>query len=335
MVNLGIIGATTWGTTLATINSSNDNNKTTLFARTKEEATNLTTNGFSMKHLSKLALPKKIHVSYIKNSTLKESDILILAVPSESFRENIKSIASNINDKAILISASKGLEIQSGKRMTEIMSEELPHINKNRICALSGPNLAGEIIMGLPSSSVIACESTKTALFVQNTLTSHLFRIYTNNDLVGVEIAGAFKNIIAIAAGISDGLKLGNNAKSSIITRGLAEMARFGEALGANKSTFAGLSGMGDLIATCSSNMSRNYQAGELLATGKTASEIIASSNNIIEGISTTKSIMNISKLQNVELPLAKSVFDVLFNDLTPLEGVKNLMERDQTSETH
>ena len=219
--------------------------------------------------------------------------------------------------------------------MTEIISEEVPGINENQICALSGPNLAGEILQGLPSSSVIACKNIQTAKQVQSVLTSPLFRVYTNDDLVGVEIAGAFKNVIAIAAGISDGLKLGNNAKSSIITRGLAEMARLGQTLGAHKATFAGLSGMGDLIATCSSNMSRNYRAGELLAKGEKTSEIIASSKNVIEGINTSKSIIHLAKSQNVELPLAKSVFDILFNDLTPLKGVENLMERDQTSENN
>ena len=334
MVNLGIIGTTTWGTTLAIINSCKDH-KTTLFARTKHESDELIDKKTNPNNISEFCLPEKLNISHIGNSQLHELDILILAVPSESFRNNIKSIASNINKKTVLVSASKGLEIESGKRMTEIISDELYGINENQICTLSGPNLAGEILQGLPSSSVIACKNIQTAKRVQNVLTSPLFRVYTNNDLVGVEIAGAFKNVIAIAAGISDGLKLGNNAKSAIITRGLAEMARLGQTLGAHKATFAGLSGMGDLIATCSSNMSRNYQAGELLANGKTTTEIIASSKNVIEGINTSKSVMHLAKSQNVDLPLAKSVFDILFNDLTPLKGVKNLMERQQTSENN
>jgi len=323
MANLGIIGTTTWGTTLATISASKDH-KVTLFARTKYESDEMVQFNSNPDRIPYHKFPTNLNIDHIGSPELYESEILILAVPSESFRKNICEISNNINKNAIIISASKGLEIQSGKRMSEIISDELPSINKNQICALSGPNLAGEILAGLPSSSVIACENIKTAKYVQNILNSPLFRVYTNDDLIGV----------AIAAGISDGLKLGNNAKSAIITRGLAEMGRLGETLGARKSTFAGLSGMGDLIATCSSNMSRNYRAGEMIAQGQKTSSIIGTSKNVIEGIITTKSIMNISSSQNVELPLAKSVFDVLFNDLSPLEGVKNLMKREQTSET-
>tara|TARA_Y100000996_G_scaffold42369_1_gene29361 strand:+ start:13028 stop:14032 length:1005 start_codon:yes stop_codon:yes gene_type:complete len=334
MANLGIIGSTTWGTTLAIINASKDH-KVTLFARTKHESDEMVKFNSNPNRIPNHNFPESLNIDYIGGSGLYESEILILAVPSESFRKNICAISNNINKNAIIISASKGLEIQSGKRMSEIISDELPSINKNQICALSGPNLAGEILAGLPSSSVIACKNIKTAKYVQNILNSSLFRVYTNDDLIGVEIAGAFKNVIAIAAGISDGLKLGNNAKSAIITRGLAEMGRLGETLGARKSTFAGLSGMGDLIATCSSNMSRNYRAGEMIAQGQKTSNIIDTSKNVIEGIITTKSIMDISSSQNVELPLAKSVFDVLFNDLSPLEGVKNLMKREQTSEIY
>ena len=334
MVNLGIIGTTTWGTTLAILNSHKPH-KVTLFTRTKKESNDLSRQRSNASRTPDSKFPENLQVDHIGSSKLYDSEILILAVPSESFRENLRKISHNINEKTIIISASKGLEIQSGKRMSEIIFDELPNITENQICALSGPNLAGEILSGLPSSSVIACKNIKTAEYIQNILNSSLFRVYTNDDLTGVEIAGAFKNVIAIAAGISDGLKLGDNSKSAIITRGLAEMARLGKTLGARQSTFAGLSGMGDLIATCSSNMSRNYRAGEMLAKGISTSKITSNSKNVIEGIVTTKSIMDISQSQNVELPLAASVFEILFNNMSPLEGVKSLMEREQTSEIY
>ena len=334
MVNLGIIGTTTWGTTLAILNS-HKHHEVTLFTRTKKESNDLSRQRSNASRTPDSKFPEKLQVDHIGSSKLYDSEILILAVPSESFRENLRKISHNINEKTIIISASKGLEIQSGKRMSEIIFDELPNITENQICALSGPNLAGEILSGLPSSSVIACKNIKTAEYIQNILNSSLFRVYTNDDLTGVEIAGAFKNVIAIAAGISDGLKLGDNAKSAIITRGLAEMARLGKTLGAHQSTFAGLSGMGDLIATCSSNMSRNYRAGKMLAKGISTSEITNNSKNVIEGIVTTKSIMDISQSQKVELPLAASVFEILFNNMSPLEGVKSLMKREQTSEIY
>ena len=216
---------------------------------------------------------------------------------------------------------------------SEILCEEVSHHSNNSVCTLSGQTLANEIIMGKPSSTVIACTQPSVSRKVQSILKTDNLRIYTNRDVIGVEISGAVKNTIAIAAGISDGLELGNNAKASLITRGLSEITRLGTALGADQNTFYGLSGIGDLIATCSSPLSRNNQVGRMLAKGKRITEIIVHMDNVAEGIDTTKAIVKISKQKNLEMPIAEAVNQVITGDLRADEAVKNLMLRDSKSE--
>ena len=198
---------------------------------------------------------------------------------------------------------------------------------------MSGPNLAKEILAGKPSSTVIASTDRTTATYAQTHLNSSNLRVYTNRDVIGVELAGALKNVVAIAAGISDGLGFGDNAKASIITRGLAEISRLGVSLGADPATFAGLAGMGDVIATCSSNLSRNNSLGRMLASGMSLNDITSSMENIAEGIGTTQEIVQMAKPMNIDIPLTKSVYSVLFDGVAPLEAVANLMGRSPTSE--
>ena len=259
--------------------------------------------------------------------------MLLIAVPSQTLRQNIRAISTYIPDSTIIVSASKGLEASSGMRMSEIIKEEIPTLSSDNVCALSGPNLSNEILAGKPSSSVIASNNESTAQYAQSLLNCSHLRLYTNVDLVGVEICGALKNITAIAAGICDGLDLGDNAKASIITRGLAEMARFGNSLGAETSTFSGLAGMGDLIATCSSGLSRNNQVGRMLAKNIPLDKIRKNMDNVAEGIETTKAVVTISSKLNIDLPIINAVSKILFDEMSVENATKELMARMLTSE--
>ena len=218
--------------------------------------------------------------------------------------------------------------------MTEIIKEEIPNLSPDNICVLSGPNLSNEILAGKPSSSVICSINLTTAKSAQSILNCSHLRLYTNTDVIGVEICGALKNITAIAAGICDGLNLGDNAKASIITRGLSEMARFGSAIGAEPSTFSGLAGMGDLIATCSSRLSRNNQVGRMLAKDMPLNQIEKSMDNVAEGIETTKAVVSVANRLNIDLPIAQAVYNILFKNLSVRDAREELMGRTLTSET-
>ena len=330
--SIAVIGTTTWGTTLAMINARMGKN-VTLVARTAKEASALTYAGENSRFLPGIKFPEALKITNQVDTVMSEAQIILIAVPSASFRENLTLIADIIPSHSVVVIATKGLEYSSGKRMSEILCEEVGHHSNNSICTMSGPNLANEIIMGKPSSTVIACTQPSVSRKVQSILKTDNLRIYTNSDVIGVEISGAVKNTIAIAAGISDGLELGNNAKASLITRGLSEITRLGTALGADQNTFYGLSGIGDLIATCSSPLSRNNQVGRMLAKGMRITEIIGHMDNVAEGIDTTKAIVKISKQKNLEMPIAEAVNQVITGDLRADEAVKNLMLRDSKSE--
>ncbi|MEC8891153.1 MAG: NAD(P)H-dependent glycerol-3-phosphate dehydrogenase [Chloroflexota bacterium] len=332
MTNLGIIGTTTWGTTLAIINAR-EGRRSTLLARSSDEAHLLIEDGENRRFVPGISFPEGVSITDSPDQALSDADIVIFAVPSSTLRENARQVAASINPHSVVISAVKGLETGSGKRMTQVLLEELSGVGAARICALSGPNLAGEIVQGKPSSTVVASISELSCKKSQVALNSSHLRVYTNSDLIGVEIAGALKNVTAIAVGISDGLGYGNNAKASLITRGLAEISRLGSSLGAEKMTFSGLAGMGDLIATCSSSLSRNNKVGRMLAEGKTLTNIEKSMDNIAEGIGTTKAVTSMAERLGIHMPLAQSVHNVLFEGMSPRAAVAALMDRTPTSE--
>ena len=335
MVNppISVIGTTTWGTTLAIINAKMGKN-VSLIARTTQEAKQLINAGENPRFLPGYKFPETLRITSQIDKAMFESKVVIVAVPSAKFRETMNSIREHLPIKSIIVIATKGLEHATGKRMSEIVYEEIGQSKKVSVCSMSGPNLAEEIIMGKPSSTVVACEETSIAHEAQSILKTDTIRIYTNSDIVGVEISGAMKNTIAIAAGISDGLELGNNAKASLITRGLSEITRLGIKLGAKNSTFYGLSGVGDLIATCSSQLSRNNQVGRMLAQGMNTDTISATMDNVAEGIDTTKAIMKLCTQENIEMPIAEAVYKVLIGVLSAEDAVKNLMLSESKSET-
>jgi glycerol-3-phosphate dehydrogenase (NAD(P)+) len=254
-------------------------------------------------------------------------------VPAQRMRENVLRVRGYLQEGTIVVSAAKGLEIETTLRMTEVLKEELPPRFHSRLAVLSGPNLAREIIAGLPATTVVASENDEAACFVQSLITTPQFRVYTHSDVIGVELAGALKNIIALGAGISDGLGYGDNAKAAFMTRGLAEIARLGVAAGANLLTFAGLAGIGDLVTTCASSHSRNHYVGEQLAQGRSLAEIQASMRMVAEGVPTTIAALQLARRYTIEMPITEQMYQVLFEGKDPRRAVIDLMTRDVKGE--
>lgn len=330
MARLGIVGSATWGTTLGIMLASKGL-EVSLWCRTEREAEQMRGLGENRRFLRGMSFPPSLRVTSSEEEALHGATMVIFAVPSRSLRENVQRVRDALVDSSpsVIVSACKGLEITSGKRMSQVLMEDLPSNLHSRICALSGPNLAHEIVKGKPSSTVVASNSREAALMAQDLLMSPTFRVYTNDDVIGVELSGALKNIIALGAGISDGLGYGDNAKAAFITRGLAEITRLGVAAGASPMTFAGLAGMGDLIATCSSPLSRNHYVGTELAKGRALDEILLSMGRVAEGVDTTVAALSMAKaLGGVEMPIAQVTYRVLFEGLDPRQAVAELMGR-------
>ncbi len=331
MAQVGVVGTTTWGTTLAII-AARAGVGVALWARTETEAQTIRRDGENRRLLPGVELPPGVAVTASPAEALSEAELVIFAVPSRTMRVNARAVKSAISASTVVVSAAKGLEIDSGKRMSEVLAEELPHAREN-LCALSGPNLAAEIVAGKLSSTVVASASQEAADRVQALLTSPRFRVYTNSDIVGVELGGALKNIVALGAGVCDGIDIGDNAKATFITRGIAEIARLGVAAGADLMTFAGLAGIGDLIATCSSALSRNHHVGEELARGKSLEEIMSSMTQVAEGVDTTRAALRLAASLGVEMPITQVTHDVLFEGLEIRQAIADLMGREPVPE--
>lgn len=332
-MKFAILGTTSWGTTLGIMLAKRGEN-VSLIAQTTEEAERLNREQQNAKYAPGQPFPPSLKATASMEEACKAADMTIIAVPSSRLRENARKIRKSLDPSTILVSAVKGLEAETGKRMSQLLAEELPSAYKERTCALSGPNLSKEILLGLPASTVLACRNTAMATSGQNMLNSSTFRVYTNDDVAGVEFGGALKNIIAIGAGIADGLGMGNNAKASFISRGLAEITRLGVAAGAHPSTFAGLAGLGDLIATCESKLSRNHYLGEQLAKGRKLDEIRSTMINTVEGVDTTRAALVLAKRYKVEMPITQATYKVLFEGLSPQKAMQELMSRSPRPES-
>ena len=327
-----IIGTTTWGTTLGVIMARN-NLPVTILARTPEEAEGLNRHRENRRFLPGVSFPDCLSVNSDPKVAVGEAGLVVLAVPSQRFRQNARWFAEHLAPDATVVSASKGLESSDGKRMSQVLEEELPPANRDGICVLSGPNLAREIAEAKPAATVVAGRNPDRAAYVQDLLMSPAFRVYTSDDVVGVELGGTLKNIFALGAGIADGMGMGQNSKSTLITRGLAEMARLGTAAGAQYLTFAGLAGLGDLVATCYSPLSRNRSTGEQLAMGRTWPEIQERMENVVEGVPTTAAALAMADRLGVEMPITQVTYRILFEDLPPREAIAELMGRPPHSE--
>ena len=322
-----VVGATTWGTTLSLV-MAGEGRPVTLLVRTPEECEALESAGENSRFLPGMVFPASLRVSFDAAKSLSGVLLVFVAVPSDRLRENMRRIAGHLARETVVISAAKGMELPTALRMSEVLAEEIPAELRPLICSLSGPNLAKEIAQGKPSSTVVASESREAAERAQAALLSSSFRVYTSGDLVGVELAGSLKNIVALGAGICDGLEVGENAKAAFITRGLAEIARLGVAAGAQPLTFAGLAGVGDVIATCASRLSRNRYVGEQLGLGRSWTEIRSSMDNVAEGVNATEAALKMASLLGVEMPITEITYRILHEGLSPREAAIELMER-------
>lgn len=332
MAKIGVVGTTSWGTTLAII-TARKGVDVRLWARTEEEATRLRTDGENRRLLPGTPFPQRLQVTASRDEAFGEADLVIVAVPSSSLRANVRGISDSVLESTVVVSAAKGLEVDSARRMSQVLQEELRPSLHGSICALSGPNLASEIIEGKLSSTVVASPNEDAAKHVQTLLTSTRFRVYTNSDIIGVEFGGALKNIIVLGAGICDGLRYGDNAKAAFMTRGLSEITRLSVAAGAEPLTLAGLAGMGDLMATCSSPLSRNHYVGEELARGRNLAEIRAGMKHVAEGVDTTAAAVSLASTLGVEMPIAQATYDILFKNLAIDQAVARLMGREPRPE--
>jgi glycerol-3-phosphate dehydrogenase (NAD(P)+) len=327
MAKVAIIGTTIWGVTLVSIIARKEVTAC-IWARTKEEAQDIISGQPQARHLpNNLQIPKYSTVtSSIKEATEKATAI-IMAVPTQEMRQNIRLVAPHIQRNTLVVSAAKGLEFSTGLRMSEVICQEISPAFRRNVCVLSGPNLAWEILQGLPALTVVAAQNNNKARKIQKLINTTNFCVYTNTDIIGVELGGALKNIIALGAGIIDGLNLGNNTKSALVTRGLTEISAMGVALGASPITFSGLSGLGDLVTTCASTLSRNHYVGVELAKGRSLKDIIDSMDSVAEGVATTKAAWELSEKMGIEMPITEKLYQVLYKGHAPRKAAKELME--------
>lgn len=327
MAKVGVVGTTSWGTTLG-IMLARRGLSVALWARSEAEAATIRKDGQNVRFVPGVEFPPCMSVTASAEEALGDAELAIMAVPSSTLRDNVVRVRDALGASTVVVSATKGLEVGTGKRISQMLEEELTATATAGICALSGPNLAPEIVQGKPSSTVVASKNADAAEKAQQIINSPRFRVYTNDDIIGVELGGALKNIIALGAGICDGLGYGDNAKAAFLTRGLAEIARLGVAAGANPLTLAGLAGMGDLIATCSSPLSRNHYVGEQLAAGKSLDDIRRSMVNVAEGVTTTAAAITLADELGVEMPITRATYDVLFDEVPLHEAISNLLGR-------
>jgi glycerol-3-phosphate dehydrogenase (NAD(P)+) len=328
MNHVAIIGDGGWGTALAVV-LHNNGHAVRVWGPFADYIAEIQHRHRNQKFLPDVKLPPEIRWTADKAEVVAGADVVILAVPSRFFRSVVESFAGLIPSSAPVLSVTKGLDEKTGKRMTKVAEELL----KNTVAALSGPSLAAEVARGIPTAVTIACADHATAKTLQDLLMSPSFRVYTSDDVIGVEIGGALKNVIAIAAGVCDGISFGDNTKAALITRGLAEIARLGCALGAHPATFAGLSGMGDLVVTCASRLSRNHMVGERLGRGESIDLILKTMEQVAEGVWTCATARALAHKHGVEVPITEEVCAVVHKGKDPRAAVRDLMGRDPKKE--
>lgn len=328
MKNITILGDGAWATTLALILSKNGHN-VTMWSAFPEYLEELDSKRVNEKYLPNFSISQNIEFDKNIDSAILKSEIIIDAIPSKFYRSVLKKIGVDVSQK-IFVNVSKGIEQNTLKRMTEIIYEELGSVET---CILSGPTIASEVASEMPAVAVSASSDYETSKTIQEIFFNENFRVYTNNDPLGVELCGALKNVIAIVAGISDGLGFGANAKSAILTRGIVEITRLGESMGATKETFYGVAGLGDLVTTCMSLESRNRTFGEKIGKGQKFEDILNSTNSVIEGATTTEAVYNLSKKFNIEMPITTQVYMILYNGKDPRKALVDLMLRKKKGE--
>jgi glycerol-3-phosphate dehydrogenase (NAD(P)+) len=328
-----VVGTGSWGTTLAIL-AARQGLAVSLIARSEDEAREMAGAGENSRFMPGYVFPPGLTPTADVERALAGCDMLLMVVPSQSMRANARALKAYLPAGTIVLSCAKGLELNTLMRMTEVLADELGEERARSLAALSGPNLAREIVAGKAATTVIAAAEPDVARRAQELLTGGRFRVYTNPDVVGVELGGALKNIIALAAGMADGIQAGDSAKAALITRGLVEIGRLGMAAGASIFTFAGLAGLGDLIATCASPLSRNRTMGELLAQGKTADQAKAIMHGqVAEGVTTTAAARELAARYGVEMPITEQLYRVLFEGCDLMTGLNALLRREPTDE--
>ena len=329
---IAVVGAGSWGTALAMVLADNSH-EVRLWSHNEVQVKEINDCHTNKKYLPEIVLPDLI-VGYASlHESLDGVDTVILAVPTKAIREVLGKIRGVISSPITIAHVSKGIEPDTLLRISEMIKEEMPKELLQDVVVLSGPSHAEEVSLRHPTTVTVSSENMAAAEKIQDLFINHNFRVYTNSDVIGVEIGGALKNIIALAAGITDGLGYGDNAKAALMTRGLAEIARLGTKMGANPLTFSGLTGIGDLIVTCTSVHSRNWRAGNLLGKGKTLDEVLDNMGMVVEGVRTTKAAYQLAKKYNVNMPITAALYDVLFNGKNAKDAVDVLMARGKTHE--
>ena len=332
-LTIAVMGSGSWGTAFAQILADNSQSHTVrIWGRNPDVISEINAFHINSKFHPGLMLPEKITATTNPAVALASADVVILAVPAQTLRENLKSWGNLIPKNAIVVSLLKGFERGTHARMSEVISQELA-IDESQIAVVTGPNLAGEIIKREPAAVVIACAKEENAVELQDAIATAYFRPYTSVDVIGCEVAGTIKNVMALAVGMASGLGMGDNTKATVITRGLAETTRLGVALGADPMTFAGLSGMGDLVATCSSPLSRNRSFGERLGRGLGLSQAQSETKTTAEGVSSAAAVLDLAREYGIDMPIVEAVVDVVANGMPPKEVVRRLMSRTTRSE--
>lgn len=329
MARIGVIGGGSWGTALAIL-LSNKNHKVDIWVRNKEQLKAMKEFKENKKYLPNISIPDKIVITNDISELVYNKDVLVLSIPSHAIREILNGSKNIIKKEQVIVNVAKGIENNTLLRVSQIVKDILPN---NQYAVLSGPSHAEEVARNMPTTVVSASSEKQTAKYVQDIFMSPYFRVYTNPDVVGVELGGSLKNVIALGAGISDGLEYGDNTKAALMTRGIIEISRLGEKMGANSATFAGLAGIGDLIVTCTSMHSRNRRAGILIGQGKSLEEAVKSIGMVVEGIKTTKSTYELAEKNGVVMPITREIYEVLYEGKDVKNSVINLMLRDKKHE--
>lgn len=329
MSDISFIGGGSFGTALS-IMLAKKGYEINLWARNEDVVNDINVKRENIKYLPHVVIPVNVSASTNLEEAISDSKIIVIAVPSHAVREISRKIKSYISDDTIIVNIAKGIEEDSLKRLSVVIEEEIP---KNPVVVLSGPSHAEEVALDIPTTVVVTSKNIEVAKKIQDKFMTNKFRIYTNEDIIGVEICGAVKNIIALAAGISDGIGYGDNTKAALMTRGMSEITRIGLRLGARQETFAGLAGIGDLIVTCTSMHSRNRRAGILIGKGYTLEKACSEIGMVVEGIKACKAFYNLKERLAVSMPITDILYKVLFEGMDPKYGVYELMSRDKKDE--
>jgi glycerol-3-phosphate dehydrogenase (NAD(P)+) len=331
-MKVGVIGAGAWGTALANL-LAEKGLSVDLWAHEPEVCSDILQTRENKIFLPEIRLSKNLRPSNDLDEVAAGKEMLLFVTPSHVFRSVAARLVHHPSEHTLIVSATKGIENDTYLTMTGILQQLLPPRLHDRIAALSGPSFAKEVGRKIPTAVTVAARSLETAQRVQTAFASPYFRVYTGHDLLGVELGGAVKNVMAIAAGISDGLGLGLNTRAALITRGITEIRRLGTRLGANPQTFSGLAGIGDLVLTCTGTLSRNWTLGNKLGQGEKLDKILCETRTVAEGVKTTKSVYNLSHKVGVEMPIAEQVYRILYEDLDPKKALRTLMTRDLKQE--